>query len=253
MRVLLTGASSGIGRELALALARAGAETIVVARREDRLQELAASAPELIHPLPGDLIDPVFRGETIPREIGRRWGSLDCLVNGAGVGAVERFDQSSEVTLRALMEINFFAPVELTRSLLPFLRRGTDPGIVNVSSVLGHRAVPGKSEYCATKFALHGWSDAIRAELSDEGIDVLLISPSTTNSEFWDSLVVGEGDAGRTAKAMSAEVVARATLSALRRRRHESILSPGGKALVWLDRLLPAVADRLVARFGDKP
>jgi short-subunit dehydrogenase len=253
MRVVLTGASSGIGRELTLALARAGAETIAVARREDRLVDLAKSALGLIHPLQGDLTDPIFRGETIPQAIERRWGALDCLINGAGVGAVERFDQSNEATLRALMEINFFAPVELTRSALPFLRRGTDPGIVNVSSVLGHRAVPGKSEYCATKFAMHGWSDAVRAELADEGIDVLLISPSTTNSEFWESLVAGEGDARRTAKAMSAEVVARATLSALRRRRHESILSPGGKALVWLDRLLPAVADRLVARFGDKP
>jgi short-subunit dehydrogenase len=252
MRVVLTGASSGIGRELTLALARAGAETIAVARREERLEELASAASDLIHPLPGDLTDADFRARLVG-EVETRWGALDCLVNSAGVGAVERFDRSSEAILRALMEINFFAPVELTRSLLPFLRRGTDPGIVNVSSVLGHRAVPGKSEYCATKFAMHGWSDALRAELAEEGIDVLLISPSTTNSEFWESLAVGEGDARRTAKAMPAEVVARATLSALRRRRHESILSPGGKALVWLDRLLPAVADRLVARFGDKP
>jgi short-subunit dehydrogenase len=252
MRVVLTGASSGIGRELTLALARAGAETIAVARREERLRELALSAPDLIHPLPGDLTGAAFRARLVA-EVESRWGALDCLVNSAGIGAVERFDRSSEAILRALMEINFFAPVELTRALLPALRRGTDAGIVNVSSVLGHRAVPGKSEYCATKFAMHGWSDALRAELAEEGIEVLLISPSTTNSEFWESLAAGEGDARRTAKAMPAEVVARATLSALRRRRHESILSPGGKALVWLDRLLPAVADRLVARFGDKP
>jgi short-subunit dehydrogenase len=252
MRVVVAGASSGIGRELTLALAKAGAETIAVARRAERLNELAATSPDLIHPLAGDLTDPALRARIV-EEVDRRWGALDCLVNCAGIGAVERFDQSSEGVLRALMEINFFAPVELTRALLPALRRGSDSAIVNVSSVLGHRAVPGKSEYCATKFAMHGWSDALRAELAEEKIDVLLVCPSTTSSEFWDSLVVGEGDARRTAKAMSASTVARATLAALRRRRHEAILSPGGKALVWLDRLLPAVADRLVAKFGDKP
>ena len=91
------------------------------------------------------------------------------------------------------MEVNFFAPAELIRAALPLLRAGRRPLIVNIGSVLGHVAVPHKSEYCASKFALHGLSDALRAELSREGIDLLLVSPSTTESEFADHVVETDG------------------------------------------------------------
>ncbi len=97
-----------------------------------------------------------------------RQGQVDLLVNNAGVGAIGPFADASADRMRSVMEVNFFAPVELTRSLLPSLRRGRASVICNISSVLGHRAVPNKSEYCASKFALHGWSDALRAELAED-------------------------------------------------------------------------------------
>ena len=123
--------------------------------------------------------------------------------------------------------------------------------IVNVSSVLGHRAVPKKSEYCASKFALHGLSDAVRAELVSWGIDLLVVSPSTTQSEFFDNVLEDRGHLPwRAAGAMSAERVARQMARAIRSGRHEIILSPGGKMLVWLDRLSPPLVNRLVARWG---
>ena len=103
-----------------------------------------------------------------------------------------RLSQAGEERLRRVMEVNFFAPVELIRSAIPLLREGKRPLIVNISSVFGHRAVPRKSEYCASKFALHGFSDALRAELAREGIDVLLVSPSTTQSEFFDMVLEHE-------------------------------------------------------------
>ena len=127
----------------------------------------------------------------------------------------------------------------------------SDPLIVNVGSVLGHRAIPGKSEYCASKFALHGFSDALRAELTPEGIDVLLVSPSTTSSEFGDHVLDSPQPPRRAGwGAMSAEAVAACTLRAMRRGRHEVILSLPGKLLVWLDRLSPPLLNRLLARFG---
>jgi len=119
---------------------------------------------------------------------------------------------------------------------------------VNVSSVLGHRAVPDKSEYCASKFALHGFSDSLRAELVPRGIDVLLISPSTTSSEFFDSALGTSNQNHYRFGAMSAESVARRAASAIAAGRHEIILSAGGKLLVWLDRLCPPLADWLVSR-----
>jgi len=130
------------------------------------------------------------------------------------------------------------------------LKGGNRPIIVNIGSVLGHRAMPEKSEYCASKFALHGLSDAVRAELAPLGIDVLVVSPSTTTSEFFDVA------AGQSTKlqgrfgAMPAETVARHAVAAIAAGRHEVILSLSGKLLVWLDRLCPPLADWLVARWS---
>ena len=146
------------------------------------------------------------------------------------------------------MEVNFFAPAEFIREALPMLRAGNRPLIVNIGSVLGHRAVPEKSEYCASKFALHGLSDSLRTELASSRIDVLLVSPSTTASEFFDRAV---GEASRPQGrfgAMSPEAVARRTALAMQSGRREIILSASGKLLVWLDRLCPPLADWLVAR-----
>jgi short-subunit dehydrogenase len=171
-------------------------------------------------------------------------------VNNAGIGGLGPFSAADEQRLRQIMEVNFFAPAEFIREALPSLRQGRQPIIVNISSVLGHRAVPGKSEYCASKFALHGLSDALRAELRREGIDVLLVSPSTTQSEFFDrALGTRSMRQGRFGK-LSADKVARRVAGAMRTGRHEIILSAGGRMLVWLDRLCPPLADWLVAHFG---
>ena len=130
------------------------------------------------------------------------------------------------------------------------LRKGNHPLIVNVSSVLGHRAIPFMSEYCASKFALHGFSDALRAELAREKLDVLLVSPSTTQSEFFDHVLGDKQKSRGRFGAMTPAKVARRIAWAMRSGRHEIILPVGGRLLVWLDRLCPPLADRLVAWFG---
>jgi short-subunit dehydrogenase len=125
--------------------------------------------------------------------------------------------------------------------------------VVNVSSVLGHRGVPLKSEYCASKFALHGLSDAVRAELAREKIDVLIVSPSTTATEFFDHALDNPGQEMWVNKqASSSEYVARCAVRAMERGRHEIILTARGKFLVWLDRLCPPLANWLVAKYGQK-
>jgi short-subunit dehydrogenase len=252
-RAIVTGASSGIGREIARELARAGAKVLVTARREERLTQVVAelrAAKHEAYALPGDITQPAFRAQLL-ETAQREFGALDILVNNAGAGAIGLFQESTPETLRKIMELNFFAPVELIRSALPLLRLGNQPLIANVASVLGHRAVPKKSEYCASKFALHGMSDALRAELGPQGIDVCLISPSTTASEFFE---VAEGDSAKLpwlkVPGMSSAAVGRAAVRAMRAGRHEVILSPGGKFLVWADRLSPPLINRLVAKFG---
>jgi len=251
-RVLVTGASSGIGRELVLELAQQGSRVVAMARREEKLISLETEASSLGYSLrifPGDVTDPHLRVTALDL-CSKQLGGLDCLINNAGIGAIGAFEDADEERLRKIMEVNFFAPVEFARAALPILRKGNLPLIVNVSSVLGHRAVPFKSEYCASKFALHGFSDALRAELARDKIDVLLVSPSTTQSEFFDHALGNKEKPRGRFGAMTPAKVARRIAWAMRSGRHEIILPLGGRLLVWLDRLCPPLADRLVAWFG---
>ena len=250
-RLILTGASSGIGRALALALAAQGARLVLVARREARLRALAAEMAgrggEAIV-VPGDVTDPALRAAAL-RAAHDQLGGLDGLINNAGVGALGAFAEAREERLRRVFEVNFFAPTELTRACLPLLHAGRQPLVVNIGSILGHRALPRYSDYCASKFALRGWSEALRGELASVGIDLLLVLPGSTESEFFDHLL--ERDARRILRGprvASAESVARATVRAMQRGRREIIPSWPGRALVWANRWSPGLVDWLVRR-----
>ena len=253
-RVIITGATSGIGLALAKALGAEGCHLILNGRRGELLGEIAESlsgAGVECDFVVGDVTDRDCRSELLDEGIDR-YGGLDILINNAGVGAMGRFDGASEDRLRQVFEVNFFAVADLIRESLPLLKVGDDSLIVNLSSVLGHRAVPLKSEYCASKFAIHGFSDAIRAELAGDRVELLLVSPSTTDSEFFDAAI--EDSAKKDWKkggAMSPEAVAVHTVRAMKKRNHEIILTFGGRTLVWLDRMIPGIANRIIARFGQ--
>ncbi|MEM9364900.1 MAG: SDR family NAD(P)-dependent oxidoreductase [Planctomycetota bacterium] len=262
---IVTGASSGIGFELSLRLVQSGCHVVAVARRENRLNALVETARQRpsrqqqrydaqVVPVVGDVTREADRQRafSVADQIGD--GRLDLLVNNAGIGAIGRFDEASEHRLRRVMEVNFFAPTQWTRDAISRMSHSSQhasrrnaPVICNIGSVLGHRAVPDKSEYCASKFALHGWNDSLRTELASQGITVTLVSPSTTQSEFFDTLV--ETDANVRSKSFGqwpASRVARATLAAIRSRRSEVILSLGGKALVYADRLAPPLVSAVL-------
>ena len=249
-RALVTGASSGIGREIARELARQGADMVVVARRLDRLRELAAeisAAGRRIEPIAGDVTDPSVRREAIATARDRL-GGLDILVNNAGVGALGEFAEAEPDRLRRIMEVNFFAVAELTREALPLLAAGNQPIVVNIGSILGHRAMPRSSEYCASKFALRGLSESLRAELLPRGVDVLLVSPATTETEFFDSLIERKaGAAWRSPRVASPESVARATVRGICRGSREVFPDASSRLVYWLNRLAPSIVDRVLA------
>ena len=253
-RVIITGASSGVGRALAREMARLGPRLLLTARREGPLRELvadveksgAASAETVV----GDVTDPQVRSRIVEHVL-NQWGGLDVLVNNAGVSAHGRFADGDESTLRRVMEVNFFATAELTRLLAPLLRAGQDPLIVNVASILGHRAIPHNSEYCASKFALRGWSESLRAELSRDRIGVLVVSPGTIDTEFFDHLIADQADTPwATQKGISPEAVARQIVRAIRRRRHEIYPNWRGRFLGMINRLFPRFVDRVMNRYG---
>lgn len=252
-RAIVTGASSGIGRALVLELARHGAAVVAVARRADRLAELAEEVSHLggkIETIAGDVTDAAVRKMAVDTAI-TRFGGLDILVNNAGVGAVGPFENASPSRARTVMEVNYFAAIEMIRLALPHLHQGRQPIIVNVSSIVGLRGTPLNSEYCASKFAVQGFSESLRAELARQGIDVLVVNPGTTKTEFFDSVVE------ETAKpawpehtAVSPEYVARQTVRAIRRGRHAIIPYFWGKVMCWINRLSPRLMDWIMSRYA---
>ena len=198
----------------------------------------------------GDVTEAASRERAIAAAV-REFGGLDCLVNNAGVGAQGRFVDAEPERARRIFEVNFFALVEMTRAALPQLRAGRDALVVNVGSILGHRGIPYSSEYCASKFAVRGFSEALRAELLREKIDVLLVSPGTTESEFFERLIeAGEKPPWPEQPPVPAEVVARRIVRAMERRRHEIIPNARGRMMVWLNRLAPRVVDAWMGRYG---
>jgi short-subunit dehydrogenase len=253
-RVCLTGASSGIGRALALRLAPLGVRLLLMARREDALRALAeelralgAASAELVV---GDVTDPQLRAAAVQR-MREQWGGLDLLVNNAGISAHGRFAGSSQQVLRQIMEVNFFAATELVRESLPLLTAGQDPLVVNVGSILGRRGLPFNSEYCASKAALGAWSEAIRPELKREGVELLLVSPGTTDTEFFEHLIAqGDKLPWGQQQGISAEQVATQMVRAIQRRRYEIFPNWRGRLLLLLNRVSPAVVDRFMNRYG---
>jgi NAD(P)-dependent dehydrogenase (short-subunit alcohol dehydrogenase family) len=178
-----------------------------------------------------------------------RFGGLDVLVNNAGVGSFGHFAESSEAVLRRIMEVNFFAPAELIRLAIPHLQRGVQPAIVNVSSMCGRRGLPAWPEYSASKFALCGLTEALRGEMVRFDIDVLLIIPGLTRSDLFAHLLRNEGRMKfQLEKGLAPAETAAGILHALVKNRTETVLGWDARWILRVNRFLPRLVDRLLAR-----
>jgi short-subunit dehydrogenase len=251
LRLLITGASSGIGRSLADGAARAGARVALAARSAGPLEafvaELARDGHEAVA-IPADVTEPAERRRLLDTAVSR-FGGLDVLINNAGVGSWGHFAGGSEAILRQVMEVNFFAAAELTRLAIPALTNGNKPAVLNIASMCGRRAMPGWSEYSASKFALCGLTEALRGELARFEIDVLLVVPGLTRSELARHLLRSEGRYPIPyEKGMAPEKVAAAALEALRRNRTETVVGSDARWMLGINRFLPRLLDRLLAR-----
>lgn len=252
-RILLTGASAGIGHALALRLAERRARLVVASRNQQRLDALAAEVRGRggeAHAVPADVADAAQRRRLLDATLSAL-GGLDILINNAGIGAMGWFGDSSEELLRRVFEVNFFGTTELTRLALPHLRKGHNPMLVNVSSAIGRRALPGCAEYCASKFAMSGWTESLRPELARHGIHVLLVSPGAVVTEFRANLVEDRlRFPWQTGKGMTADQCARRIVEAMRKKKREVVITLQAKFLLLLNRLWPGLVDHLLTRFA---
>jgi short-subunit dehydrogenase len=250
-RVLVTGASSGIGRCLAEELGRAGCRLVLTARTQDRLAAVADALNrrnvEAV-PVAGDVTVESDRRRFLDAALDH-FGGLDVLINNAGIASFAHFADSSEAILRQIVEVNFFAPAELIRSAIPVLVQGQQPAIVNVASMCGRRGLPAWPEYSASKFALCGLTEALRGELARFDIDILLILPGLTRTDLPNHLLRHTGrmkinfDEG-----MPPEQVAAGIVRSLRRNRTETVLGREAKWILRINRWMPRLVDWLAAR-----
>ena len=181
---LVTGASSGFGRAIAWAALSRGDTVVGTARGAGRLDDLVREAPQgRAHALSLDLTDTEGIGRAVG-EVLERFGRIDVLVNNAGHGQVGAVEETTDEELRAIFEVHVFGPAALARAVLPAMRERRSGAIVQMSSFGGQVAYPGFGAYCATKFALEGFSEALAAEVAPMGIKVLIVEPGAFRTGF---------------------------------------------------------------------
>ena len=251
--VLITGASAGIGRAAARAFVAEGARVIGASRNQERLRELGEELGGDAHfvAVAADVSDDASM-EHMVAAVGEV-GLPDFVIANAGVGLDAPFLETDLEAMRSLFDVNVFGVVRSIRPFLPgMLERGSGR-VLLIGSVVGKRGIPGYSAYSASKFALHGMADVLRAELHGSGVSVGIVCPSSTESEFQQRTHrVGNPKRPPRPKRHSAEGVARAIVRMSLSRRAEMLLSPEGKFMVLVDTLAPRLVDAILARVLTK-
>lgn len=254
--VWITGASAGLGEALAHRFASQGARLLLSARREDRLQAVAeasrARGASDAQVLPLDLADLSSLHDKAEQAIARM-GHIDVMVHNAGLGQRALVAESSFEVDRKLMEVNFLGPVALTKTLLPRMIAQESGSFVVISSVLGLMSVKRRAAYCASKHALHGYFNALRAEVEGQGIRVLVVCPGHIDSEFSQMALEPDGrphgvnDAGKRV-GLSPDACAERTIRGLLRGEAEIFPAKWETLGLYLNRLSPALTRLAIAR-----
>jgi short-subunit dehydrogenase len=244
-RVLLTGATGGIGRVMARRLLEEGAHVLLVARDPAALECLRSSlafAGDRVHTLPADLTQAVDRA--LLCGVARQWhGGINTLVNNAGLNVFSMFEDLPAEQLDRCLAVNVHAPMHLCRELLPSLRMREPATIVNVGSVFGSIGHPGYVAYSASKFALRGFSEALRRELADTGIRVKYLAPRATRTAM-NSAAVEQMNAQLGVAMDPPDRVAHELIALLRGSAASAVIGWPEKLFVKVNALLPAIVDR---------
>lgn len=250
--VIITGASSGIGKACALIFARTGAQIVLAARN---LKKLSLVCEELKEQGFNAFVvqADVSKEEDCQRLISEtvtKFKVIDVLINNAGISMRATLEQAEVSVIRQLMEINFFGTVYCTKYALPYLLKSKG-SIVGVSSIAGYKGLPGRTGYSASKFAMHGFLEALRLENLQKELHVLIACPGFTASNIRNSALGSDGKIQGESprdeqKMMQPEEVAEFILTAVLKRQNSLTLTMNGKLTVWLNKFFPKLVDRLV-------
>jgi short-subunit dehydrogenase len=247
--ILITGASGGIGGAIARQLAQRGATLILINRDSDKLAafaaELRASGGKVI-PLAGDLATPGEPARLVQAALDQA-GTVDILVNCAGVQNFGFFAEESAADTATLFNINTIAPIALTNALLPHLLKKGKGQIVNLGSIFGSIGFPCFASYSASKFALRGFSEALRRELAGSGIGVTYVAPRFTRTAFNRNAVTRMANALKMNQD-EPESVAASVIAAIEHNDRERYLGWPEKLFVRINSILPRLVDPSLIR-----
>ncbi len=250
--VILTGATRGIGRAAAYTLAQAGCKLALAASRVGPLQALA-----------GELNETGHRAVAIPTDMGHTgqaaalaqktvdaFGRIDVLINNAAIGLRDRVLDLREAEARRVMDINYFGPVALIQAAIPHFKTNPEGGlIINVSSIVGRRAMPGIAGYCASKAALEKMAESLRLELMADNIRVSTVYPGVTVTNFNDNSLGSSQEGRGRVSGVPPDWVAGAILQTIRHERRDVFITLFDRTFVTVSTVWPWLMDKMLSRY----
>lgn len=253
--IWLTGASSGIGEALAYALAKEGANLIISARRKEELERVASQIKSEVFILPLDLKDQ-SNFEAKKNDAIKKFGKIDVLINNGGVSQRSLAKDTSIEVDRKLFEVNFFGTVALTKVLLPDFIRQKSGLIVTITSAVGKFGSPWRSGYAASKHALHGFFDSLRAELHDDNVKILLVCPGFIQTNVSQNALTDTGEKlgsmdKATANGLTADECALQIISAIKNEREEIVVANFKERFaVFAKRIFPSLFSVMIRKMA---
>ncbi len=251
--VVVTGGSEGIGKALVDFLLQRGAKVATCSRNYDKLydlQKLFPGKPLLIHA--ADVSNETDCQNFI-RIVIKAYGTIDVLINNAGISMRALFSEVEVSTLKKVMDVNFWGAVYITKYALPYIiqQKGT---IVGVSSIAGYRGLPGRTGYSASKFAMQGWLECLRTELMYHDVNVMWVCPGFTRSNIRNVALAKDGSPqGESpmdeSRLMAPEDCAKEILRAIKHKKRTLVLTFEGKRTILVNRMFPRLADKLVYKY----
>jgi dehydrogenase/reductase SDR family protein 7B len=250
--VIITGGTSGIGKALAFEFGLKGSHIVITGRDEGILSAAVAEMESkgiVVHGVRSDVTIPEDN-RRMAAEAMRLFGRIDILINNAGISMRAIFEEVDPEVIKKVMDINFYGAVYATKSCLPEIIRNRG-SVIGISSIAGFRGLPARTGYSASKFALNGFLESLRTELLNSGVHVLTACPGFTASNIRKRSLMQDGSSqGESPRAeekmMTAEECAAHVYRATVRRKRTLVLTLQGKLVIFLNKWLPALADRIV-------
>jgi dehydrogenase/reductase SDR family member 7B len=261
--IIITGATSGIGKALAFEFGSKGSIVVVTGRRKEELEKVSGalrSRDVRVLAIQSDVSQEADTGRIVDETI-RQYGRIDVLINNAGISMRALFEDLELDVFKKVIDINFFGTVYCTKYALPHIL-ASKGSIVGISSINGKRATPARTAYSSSKYAMEGFLESLRMEVMKRGVHVLSVCPGFTASNIRNNALTADGSVQGESprdedKMMSSEETAAHIYKAIVKRKRDLILTTQGKLAVWLTKFFPSWMDtityRVMAKEPDSP